>query len=71
MLGYMGCDVTTFGNHEFDYRSKGLANMPVSYTHLDVYKRQLSERLRAVDENGRPFGTALIVIVRVLAAFVK
>ena len=27
MLGYMGYDVTTFGNHEFDYRSKGLANM--------------------------------------------
>ena len=27
MLGYLGCDVTTFGNHEFDYRSKGLANM--------------------------------------------
>ena len=27
MLGYMGCDVTTLGNHEFDYRSKGLANM--------------------------------------------
>ena len=24
MLGYMGYDVTTFGNHEFDYRSKGL-----------------------------------------------
>ena len=27
MLGYLGYDVTTFGNHEFDYRSKGLANM--------------------------------------------
>ena len=27
MLGDMGCDVTTLGNHEFDYRSKGLANM--------------------------------------------
>lgn len=27
MLGYLGCDVTTLGNHEFDYRSKGLANM--------------------------------------------
>ena len=24
MLGYLGCDVTTFGNHEFDYRSGGL-----------------------------------------------
>ena len=31
----------------------------------------LSERLRTVDENERPFGTALIVIVTVLAAFVK
>lgn len=30
MLGYMGYDVTTFGNHEFDYRSKGLANMLAS-----------------------------------------
>ena len=26
MLGYLGCDVTTFGNHEFDYRSGGLAD---------------------------------------------
>lgn len=25
MLGALGCDVTTFGNHEFDYRSQGLA----------------------------------------------
>ncbi len=30
MLGYMGYDVTTFGNHEFDYRSSGLANMLTS-----------------------------------------
>ena len=27
MLGYLGYDVTTLGNHEFDYRSKGLTNM--------------------------------------------
>lgn len=27
MLGNIGCDVTTLGNHEFDYRSKGLSNM--------------------------------------------
>lgn len=27
MLGEIGCEVTTLGNHEFDYRSKGLANM--------------------------------------------
>ena len=27
MFGYLGYDVTTFGNHEFDYRSQGLANM--------------------------------------------
>ncbi len=25
MLGALGCDVTTLGNHEFDYRSQGLA----------------------------------------------
>lgn len=30
MLGYLGCDVTTLGNHEFNYRSKGLANMLTS-----------------------------------------
>lgn len=30
MLGSLGCDVTTLGNHEFDYRSKGLANMLTS-----------------------------------------
>lgn len=27
MLGWLGCDVTTLGNHEFDYRSSGLADM--------------------------------------------
>lgn len=27
MLGAIGCEVTTFGNHEFDYRSSGLAQM--------------------------------------------
>lgn len=27
MLGYLGFDATTFGNHEFDYRSEGLADM--------------------------------------------
>ncbi len=27
MLGAIGCEVTTLGNHEFDYRSKGLSNM--------------------------------------------
>lgn len=26
-LGAMGFDVTTLGNHEFDYRQKGLADM--------------------------------------------
>ena len=30
LLGLIGCDATTFGNHEFDYRSKGLANMLTS-----------------------------------------
>lgn len=27
MLGVLGADASTFGNHEFDYRSKGLADM--------------------------------------------
>lgn len=27
MLGELGCEATTLGNHEFDYRSEGLANM--------------------------------------------
>ena len=27
MLGYLGVDAATFGNHEFDYRSSGLAHM--------------------------------------------
>ena len=27
MLGYLGCDVSTLGNHEFDYGSDGLADM--------------------------------------------
>lgn len=30
MLGEIGCEVTTLGNHEFDYRSEGLANMLTS-----------------------------------------
>ena len=30
LLGLIGCDATTFGNHEFDYRSRGLANMLTS-----------------------------------------
>lgn len=33
MLGVIGTDVTTVGNHEFDYRSKGLANMLKSAAH--------------------------------------
>ena len=27
MLGRLGYDATTFGNHEFDYRAEGVANM--------------------------------------------
>jgi 2',3'-cyclic-nucleotide 2'-phosphodiesterase (5'-nucleotidase family) len=27
MMGYLGFDATTFGNHEFDYRSEGVSNM--------------------------------------------
>ena len=27
LMGVMGYDATTFGNHEFDFRSKGLENM--------------------------------------------
>lgn len=27
MLGNIGCEVTTLGNHEFDYKTSGLANM--------------------------------------------
>lgn len=27
LMGAMGYDATTFGNHEFDFRSKGLENM--------------------------------------------
>ena len=27
MLGNIGCEVTTLGNHEFDYKATGLANM--------------------------------------------
>ncbi len=27
LMGYMGYDATTLGNHEFDYRSEGIANM--------------------------------------------
>lgn len=27
LMGYVGFDVTTIGNHEFDYRSKGLTDM--------------------------------------------
>lgn len=30
MLGFLGADVTTLGNHEFDYRSSGLSNMLIT-----------------------------------------
>lgn len=30
MLGNIGCEVTTLGNHEFDYKGTGLANMMTS-----------------------------------------
>ena len=30
MLGYLGYDATTLGNHEFDYRENGLTNMLIS-----------------------------------------
>ena len=32
LMGEIGYDATTFGNHEFDYRSKGLSNMLLSAT---------------------------------------
>ena len=30
--------------------------LPVSYTHLDVYKRQLYDMIPAVPQNSKPFG---------------
>ena len=27
MLGHLGVDVTTLGNHEFDYKAKGISSM--------------------------------------------
>ena len=38
MLGTIGCEVTTFGNHEFDYRSSGLAQMlfAISFVSLQL-----------------------------------
>ena len=33
MLGFLGVDATTMGNHEFDYRTKGLNNMLQSAIH--------------------------------------
>lgn len=36
MLGILGFDVTTLGNHEFDYRSSGLKNMLQAATQQDT-----------------------------------
>ena len=39
-----GCDEIMYGSCAIDHDGKGLYSTPVSYTHLDVYKRQLLER---------------------------
>ena len=46
MLGAMGYDVTTFGNHEYDFRAQGLADM-------------LNAALDSGDPLPRPLPTAL------------
>ena len=36
MMDYLGFDATTFGNHEFDYRAAGLADMLNAAGDLDI-----------------------------------
>ncbi len=63
MMGAVGYDATTFGNHEFDYRSKGLAKMlrtaktskdkvpALVISNIDWEKTLGEEALRADGEN--------------------
>ena len=55
MLGYLGCDVSTFGNHEFDYRSKGLADM------LTAAKDEGQKQIQSAFEN---YGVKDYVVVQ-------
>lgn len=63
MLGEIGCEVTTLGNHEFDYRSKGLANM---LTTAAATGEELPELVvcnvdwKAMEESGLSEGQQLI-----------
>ena len=41
MLGTLGFDVTTLGNHEFDYRSSGLKNMLQTATQQDTLPKMV------------------------------
>lgn len=41
MLGVLGCEVTTLGNHEFDYRSAGLAEMLSNASGMDDVMPQM------------------------------
>ena len=48
-------NLARFDGIRYGYQEEGCANLsdPVSYTHLDVYKRQIE--VRAVDANGFSF----------------
>ncbi len=48
MLGHMGYDATTFGNHEFDYLPEGLMNM------LDAASKSGDNLPKIVNSNYRP-----------------
>ena len=54
LMQKIGYDAVTLGNHEFDPGHYGLA--PVSYTHLDVYKRQeVFQVRRCLHDDGSVF----------------
>lgn len=54
MMGYMGYDVTTFGNHEFDYRAEGLAQSLHAAKQSDDQLPQIiaSNMIFPTDEDG-------------------
>ncbi|MEG0765503.1 MAG: bifunctional UDP-sugar hydrolase/5'-nucleotidase, partial [Pseudoflavonifractor sp.] len=62
-LGAMGYDVTTLGNHEFDYRAEGLVSM------LSAAKKSGDPLPRLVQANYRPKPEADAAVAQAMADF--
>lgn len=78
MLGHLGMDVTTFGNHEFDYKATGLSNMlnnavasgdalpPIVVCNVDwasMEKKGLTEDQKLLQESFENYGIKEYIVV--------